>query len=250
MTDHFYDALAPYYKYIYQDWEASVARQAQILDGIIKDFCRIPAKNVLDAACGIGTQCIGLARLGYAVSASDISAGEVDKAREEAVRNGLAIDFRVADMRQVGQVFAGSFDVVLACDNSVPHLLSDTEILSAFNQFYVCLKPGGMCLVSVRDYDQMERQDGEKMFPRTIHALEAGKLVMFDVWNFSGDQYEITTYVIEDLGGDQAVTRVLRGGRYYCVGIDTLERLFKEAGFSEVSTIRERYFQPLLVALK
>ncbi len=250
MTNQFYDALAPYYKYIYQDWEASVERQAKILDGIITEFARIPARTVLDAACGIGTQSLGLARLGYVVSASDISAGEVEKAREEAVRKGLAIDFQVADMRQVGQVFAGEFDVVLACDNSVPHLLNDEDLLAAFKEFHRCTKAGGVCLVSVRDYDQMERQDGQKMFPRTIHAVEGGQLVMFDVWDFSGDQYEITTYVIEDKGGDQAVTHVLHGGRYYCVGIATLEQLMLKAGFQEVTVLRERFFQPLLVAIK
>lgn len=250
MTDQFYDTLAPYYKYIYQDWEASVARQAKILDGIIKEFSRIPARSVLDAACGIGTQSLGLARLGYQVSASDISAGEVEKAREEADSKGLAIDFRVADMRQVGQVFAGEFDVVLACDNSVPHLLCDEDLLAAFKEFHHCTKAGGVCLVSVRDYDQMERQDGLKMYPRTLHAIEGGQLVMFDVWNFSGDQYEITTYVIEDRGCEKAETHVLHGGRYYCVGIATLEQLMLKAGFQKVSVLRERYFQPILVAVK
>ena len=250
MTDRFYDALAPYYKYIYQDWEASVTRQAKILDEIIKEFSRIPARSVLDAACGIGTQSIGLARLGYQVSASDISEVEVEKARVEAASKGLAIDFRVADMRQLGQVFAGEFDVVLACDNSVPHLLSDEDLLAAFKEFHRCTKAGGVCLVSVRDYDQMERQDGLKMYPRTIHAIEGGQLVMLDVWDFSGDQYEITTYIIEDMGGEKAATHVLHGGRYYCVGIGTLEQMMLKAGFQEVSVLRERFFQPLLLAIK
>ncbi|MBU0973874.1 MAG: class I SAM-dependent methyltransferase [Proteobacteria bacterium] len=250
MTNQFYDQLAPYYKYVYQDWEASVTRQAGILNDVFSEYSKTPAKTILDAACGIGTQSIGLARLGYQVCASDLSVGEVEKAEVEAKNVGLTIDFRVADMRKLSEIFTGPFDVVISCDNSVPHLLSNADILQAFKQFYQCTKEGGLCLVSVRDYAKMEHQDGKKMFPRTIHPIEGGDLVMFDVWEFEGDQYEITSYIIEDKGGMEATTRVLHGGRYYCVEIPTLEKLFLEAGFKKVNTLRDRFFQPLIVAIK
>jgi len=250
MTNQFYDQLAPYYKYIYQDWDASVARQARILDEVIREYSQLSVKTLLDASCGIGTQSIGLARLGYQVSASDLSAGEIEKAKIEATNSGLSIDFRVADMHQVNEVFPGPFDVVISCDNSIPHLLSDADILTAFKQFYQCTKEGGLCLVSVRDYAQMEHQDGKKMFPRTVHPIEGGQLVMFDVWDFDRDQYEITTYIIEDKGGSQAAAHILHGGRYYCVGIATLENLFVKAGFRKVKTLMDRFFQPLMVAVK
>ena len=82
-----------------------------------------------------------------------------------------------------------------------------------------------MCLISIRDYAQMERQDSKKMVPRTIHPIEGGQLVMFDVWNLAEDQYDMSTYDIEDKGESEAVTHILRGGRYYCVDISTLENL-------------------------
>lgn len=250
MTNQFYDQLAPYYKYIYQDWDASVMRQARILDEVIREYAHLSAKTLLDASCGIGTQSIGLARLGYEVCASDLSAGEIEKAKMEATNSDLTIDFRVADMRKVHEVFPGPFDVVISCDNSIPHLLSDADILEAFKQFYQCTKEGGLCLVSVRDYAQMERHDGKKLFPRTVHPIEGGQLVMFDVWDFEGDQYEITTYVIEDKGGSQADTHILHGGRYYCVEFSTLDKLLLEAGFRDVHIFQDRFFQPLIVAKK
>ncbi|HCS39576.1 MAG TPA: class I SAM-dependent methyltransferase [Anaerolineaceae bacterium] len=250
MTNQFYDQLAPYYKYIYQDWDASVTRQAKILDEVIREYAKLSAKTLLDASCGIGTQSIGLARLGYEVCASDFSTGEIERAKIEATNAGLSVDFRVADMRKVSEVFPGPFDVVISCDNSIPHLLSDADILQAFKQFFQCTKVGGLCLVSVRDYAQMERQDGKKMVPRTIHPLEGGALLMFDVWEFDRDQYEITTYIIEDQGESEAVTHILHGGRYFCVDISTLEKLLLKAGFREVHTLQERFFQPLIVALK
>jgi hypothetical protein len=37
-----------------------VERQASILDGIIREYFGGNVKSILDAACGIGTQSIGL----------------------------------------------------------------------------------------------------------------------------------------------------------------------------------------------
>lgn len=251
MSEDFYNQLAPYYKYIYSDWDASVSRQAQALDHVIREFTGNTTNTVLDVACGIGTQSIGLAKRGYQVTASDLSAGEVEHAREEALRQNVQIEFTVADMRQVWDIYQKQFDVVIACDNAVPHLLDDGEILTAFRQFYECTRAGGCCIITVRDYAQLERKPKQKqLYPRSVHQTENGQIVMFDVWDFDENHYEITTYLVEDTGRSSAQTQVIRGGKYYCVEISTLEKLFKEAGFREVQTLQERFFQPLLIAIK
>src|SRR5512140_2390803 len=104
MTQSYYDGLASFYKLFYADWEASVKRQASALDGVIREFFGENAHRILDAACGIGTQSIGLAQLGYAVTASDISPVEIEQARLATTQHNLTIEFRVADMRQLWQV--------------------------------------------------------------------------------------------------------------------------------------------------
>jgi hypothetical protein len=88
------------------------------------------------------------------------------------------------------------------------------------------------------------------MYPRVVNPTDNGQIVMFDVWDFDGDYYEITTYLVDDVGKPTAQTLVLRGGKYYCVEISALEKLFREAGFREVKTLRDRFFQPLLIATK
>jgi SAM-dependent methyltransferase len=248
MTEAYYDRLAPYYKFIYPDWDASVQRQALALDSVIREYWP-NAHSILDAACGIGTQSIGLAQLGYRVTASDISPSEVEQARAESSRRGLQIEYHVADMRQLSQAHDKQFDVVIACDNAVPHLLSDDEIRQAFKQFHRCTTPEGGCFISVRDYANMER-GGKRLYPRATHETADGRVVLFDLWEFDGDYYDLTTYIVEDKSRPTAQTHVIRGGRYYCVTIATLERLLAEAGFKKVSTLRDRFFQLLLVGLK
>lgn len=249
MIETYYNHLAPYYKHLFLDWNASVERQATVLDGVIREFFGAAAKRILDAACGIGTQSLGLAQLGYEVTASDISEIEIEYAKAEAAQRGLAITFGVADMRRLREHYAQPFDLVIACDNAVPHLLSDAEILQAFEQFFHCTTKEGGCMISVRDYAAIER-GGKKLMPRHAHQTHEGHLLVFDLWEFEGEFYNFTTYLVEDNGEAIAQTHVIRGGRYYCVSIAQLEELLKQAGFARVEVLRERYYQPVLVGRK
>jgi len=249
VTETYYNDLSPYYKFIYPDWEGSVKRQAAALDGVITEFFGHEVQHILDAACGIGTQSIGLAELGYTVTASDISHAEVEEARTAASKRGLNIEFQVADMRELRSAYQKQFDVVIACDNSVPHLLNDAEILRAFEQFHWCTERGGGCIISAHDYAKMKRSR-KRLYPRLPHEISGERILMFDVWEFDGDFQEITTYVVEDKGQPTARTRVIRGGRCYCVTTARLRKLLTQAGFSDVKTLRDRFFQPLIVGVK
>jgi len=252
MSEEFYNALAPYYKYIYPDWDSSVTRQATILDEIVREYVGTKAQTILDVACGIGTQSIGLAKISYQVDAADISSGEIAQAKIEAARHGVEIAFQIADMRHAWEVYQKEFDVVIACDNAIPHLLTDKEILHAFKQLYQCTKTKGACIITVRDYAKLEREKHHKeMYPRLVHSMGDKQIVMFDVWDFyDHDHYEITTYVIQDAGDSDVNVKAIRGGRYYCIEIPVLARLLKEAGFQDVRVLQEPYFQPLLIAIK
>lgn len=251
MTTDYYNELTPFYKLMYVDWEKSVRRQATMLDGIFKDYVEGKVESVLDVSCGIGTQSIGLAQLGYKVSASDLSPAEIEVARKEALDHAVTIDFQVGDMRDVWAFHKKQFDVVIACDNSIPHLLSNEEILRAFRQFFRCVKSGGICLISVRDYAKLEQRPSQtEINPRLVHQIGGEKVILFDLWKFEGDYYEISTYIVRDRGAGDVQTRVVHGGKYYCVKIDTLCELFEQAGFSDVKVLDDRFFQPVIVARK
>jgi SAM-dependent methyltransferase len=249
VTEDYYDNLAPYYRLIYQDWNASIGKQGIALDGVIGEFFGEGAKRILDAACGIGTQSIGLAERGYLVHASDISKRAISEGRTEAIKRGLQIEFRVTDMRRLVDSYPDPFDVVIACDNAIPHLLSNDEIRQVFEQFFLCTTSGGGCIISLRDYAEMETV-GVRLYPRSVHHTSNGRVILFDSWNFEGDFYDLTTYVVEDNNGPTANTHVIRGGRYYCVSIATIENLLVQAGFQQVATLRDRFFQPLVVGMK
>jgi SAM-dependent methyltransferase len=244
VTD-FYDQLSPFYHLIFQDWNASIERQANALDRMIRELWGDGVKTVLDVACGIGTQTLGLARLGYTMTASDLSAAEVERARREASARGLAIDFSVADMRRAYAHHQQQFDLVIACDNAVPHLLTDDELLVAFREFFQCTRPGGGCLISVRDYEQEERR-GVQVKPYGLRLEGQTRYLVFQVWEFHDLVYDLAIYFVEDRGGADCAVQVMRT-KYYAVGTGKLISLMTGAGFRQVQRLDDRFFQPVII---
>jgi SAM-dependent methyltransferase len=249
VIEAYYNQLAPFYRYLFPDWERSVLWHAEVMDEVIQEYFGSRVRRVLDAACGIGTQSVGLAQLGYEITASDISETELSLAQEEAARRSLSLKFEVGDMRELNQVHEDKFDLVIACDNAIPHLLTEEDIILAFEQFYAITADNGGCIISVRDYANMDLE-GRKIYPRITHSIPGGRLILFDIWEYDDPYYDFTTYIVEDQGETVAKTHIIRGGRYYCVTIPTLKRLLMKAGFRKVAVVREKYHQPILVGIK
>lgn len=244
----FYDQMVPFYHLIFPDWDESIKRQATNLDSLIKEIWGDRISTVLDVSCGIGTQALGLARLNYQVTASDLSAEAVERAKSEAFKRGLKIDFSVVDMREAFIHHHRQFDLVISADNSIPHLLTDEDILAAFRQFYACVRPGGGCLITVRDYDQIERS-GVQVKPYNLRVEQSVRYLIFQVWDFQGDLYDLAMYFVADQGDDKCTTRVMRT-KYYAVSPNKLMRLMTAAGFVEVKRWDDRFYQPVLVGQK
>ena len=127
----FYDRIAPQYDQFYQDWDETVRTEARFLQGLFAEFGFDASARILDCACGIGTQAIGLAALGYNVTGSDLSAGELAEAKRRAAERNVSLRFEQADFRALSSVFSDPFDIVIAMDNALPHMLSAGELETA-----------------------------------------------------------------------------------------------------------------------
>jgi SAM-dependent methyltransferase len=246
-TKAFYDHLTPYYHLIYDDWDASIARQALALDKIIRAQ-GTPVRTVLDVACGIGTQALGLARLGYQVQAADLSPASVKRARREARQRALKIRFSVADMQDLEPWHGQGLDLVMACDNAVPHLLTDRQILKAFKQAGACLRPGGLALISVRDY-QKEKEAGTLFKSYGSKLVDGTRTTLFQTRRFEGQRYELSFYVVQEREG-QAPKTLVSQSRYYAIGIPRLCQLMRQAGFKKVKRVDGAFFQPVIVGIR
>ena len=239
----FYDDLADLHHLIFEDWPASIERQAAQLDAIIRP--NVDGKRIADVACGIGTQSLGLASRGYEVVGSDLSSNALRRAQREAAARGLKIDFHLDDMRRLSTHPDASADVVIACDNAVPHLLSDDEVLGAFRQFWRVVKLGGMLIISVRDYAAIPREQW-RFVSYGVRPQPDCKVAMFQVWQWDGnDFYDLNFYFVFDYG-DRVESRVFRA-RYYAISIARLMEIARQAGFEDVRRVDDQFFQPLIL---
>jgi SAM-dependent methyltransferase len=247
-TDEFYAGLTPLYHLIYPDWDKGMEHQAAMLDGLIREIWGDDTSSILDVSCGIGTQAIGLAKLGYKVTASDLSREEVERAKVEADRRELKLDISVADMRQAFNHHRCEFDLVISCDNSVPHLLTDEDILTAFEQLQRCTRPGGGCLITVRDYEK-EDLSKRQVKPYGVREDNGVRWILFQVWDPYGSTYNLTMYFVEDRGGAECRTYALRCS-YYAIGIPKLMDLMLRAGFENVRRLDGKFFQPVIIGTR
>jgi SAM-dependent methyltransferase len=246
MIQDFYDQLAPYYHLIFEDWQASIDWQGRGLHAIIQAEWGASIHTVLDAAAGIGTQALGLAAQGYEVTASDLSSVALARAKCEAESRGLPLAIAAADLRELSKTH-GQFDVVIACGNAVPHLLSDGDILRAFRECYQCLGAGGGCLISVRDYGAPGT--GSEMHPYGVRQAASGRYVLFQVWDWNGPHYDLSFYVMHEEPGKPAQVEVLHA-RYYAIPVQRLRELMEAAGFEKVRRIDGAFYEPIVVATK
>ena len=193
----FYDELAEDYDALHADWPSSVRSQGETLDRLIRGELGDAPQRVLDCACGIGTQAIGLALRGHDVLATDLSPGAVERAAREAAAMGAALRTGVADFTRLAEQVAGTFSCVLACDNSVAHLHADCDLAGFAAGVRAKLEPGGLALVSLRDYAPLvaERAPG--------HPVRVGPgTISFQVWEWDDDgrSYELAQFTLRGEG--------------------------------------------------
>jgi SAM-dependent methyltransferase len=245
MSD-FYDRIAGFYHLIFEDWDQSIKHQARQLSDVIEERWGAGARDILDVSCGIGTQAIGLAQRSFVVTASDLSPGAISRAEVEARCRGVKIDFSVCDMRAIHAHHHRQFDVVLSADNSITHLLNDEDLLLALRDMFACTRPGGGCLLTVRDYDREKRGTG-LIKPYGVREAGGKRYVILQVWDFRGSVYDLGMYFVEDdQTSEQLVTHVMRT-QYNAVGTNHLLDLMGQVGFTKVVRLDDRFYQPVLL---
>ena len=249
ITQTFYDNLAAHYDKLFLDWQATTHEQALILDKLFAESGFDRNAHVLDCACGIGTQAIGVAALGYKVTASDISNVELQEAEERAAKNNVDILFKNADFCALSDTFSEKFDIIICMDNALPHMLSKEDLEKAVQSITSQLSDGGIFVASIRDYDAL-LADKPPYSPPYIHKTDKGQRVSFQTWTWDDDRYKLTQYIIDD---EDALQVNKFDCEYRATRRDELSELLLAAGCSEVTwkfPEETEFYQPIVVARK
>ena len=269
-VQEFYDDLAANYHLMFADWQQAVHQQSETLNTLIQArFGGTKPQTLLDCTCGIGTQAIGLALQKYKVTASDFSPKALERAQQEAKKFGVEFPTYQADLRTLDQTIQEQFDVVISCDNSLSHLYEPGDLLKALQQIKARVRPGGLFVASIRDYDAVKNpqaaQVAQKLpgdystntaslptatLPRVFNS-GGNKRVVFQLWDWAPDSksYQVSHFTLVESGSEWKTYNQV--SRFLALQRAELTDVLQTAGFYDIQWQMPGeidFYQPVVTA--
>ncbi|NDJ77564.1 MAG: class I SAM-dependent methyltransferase [Chloroflexi bacterium] len=248
-TSTFYDAFAEDYQFWYRDWDTELEREGLNLRRFLRPH---NVQTVLDASCGPGTQAIALAQRGYEVTAADPSPGLLERARSNADQYGVEdrITFVESDFQNLHNCCnTGAFDAVISKGNSIPHLLYDEQIEETLLIFHELLRPGGLVLIGMRDFETL-LMDRLRFWPGRVHDEPGEQIITFDVWDWDdGPPITVTvnSFIVRGSGNTYRATK--HPVVFRALTAEEVEVVISEVGFHSFQAERDRW-EMVMTAIK
>jgi len=240
-TNAFYDAIADFYPLFYKDWDIQLEREGLTLRSIFRNK---GVETVLDVACGPGTQAIPLAKLGFNVVGVDPSAELLKKAQRTADEHGVSVEWHRADFLSLKEVVDGPFDAIVCKGNSLPHLLTDDEIEVTIQTFFELLRPGGVLVIGLRDFEMM-LSHRPRFLPGFDHQDDNDtEFITFDIWEWEDGPPIIATqnlFIVRGQGKDYKTIK--RTVQFRPLSTDELQVVLLENHFEEIDQSSDRWEQ-------
>lgn len=181
------------------NWRERLAYELPFLE---QQLTAASARRVLDVACGTGMHAIALAQRGYDVTGADLSAGMIERARENARAAGSEARFAVAGFGELVEKVGDGFDALLCLGNSLPHVLTAEALHATLADFAAVLRPGGLLLVQNRNFDAVITQR-ERWMPPQAHREEEKEWLFVRFYDFNPDgtlTFNVITLRCDDRG--------------------------------------------------
>jgi SAM-dependent methyltransferase len=191
----------------------------------------LPGATLLDAGCGTGRYAGELARRGYAVEGVDRSSELIETARQSIRGHVNSVSLRVGDILALP---ASRYDGIL-CRGVLNDFVNDDERLSVFAAFAGALRPGGVLILDVREWEATrERKQREPVFRKSV-LTDRGKLTFTSTTELDPKSRQLllseTHTLINDAGEHSIDHRfVMR-----CWTRSELESAFESGGFGSVA---------------
>lgn len=144
-----WDRHAAVYDLVYGESERGrLELELQFLEFAFESLARRPIREILDLTAGTGLQSVALARLGYSVTASDLSSAMLARCGERAATAGIDLAGLV-HRPATGIDEQGRYDACLSCFFGLSHLLAEEEITAVFEGTRRALRSGGLFVFDV-----------------------------------------------------------------------------------------------------
>lgn len=145
--------------------------------------------------------------------------------------------------------FYDAFDVVLSADNSLPHLLTLDDLECATRAMAAALRPGGLLLASIRDYDALLERKPASTSP-AFAGSPGGRRITFQLWAWEADgrTYALEMFVLKEIRAAEWTVTTHRA-RYRALTRAELTAALETAGIVDAEWIlpdRSGFFQPVV----
>ncbi|MFG0252966.1 MAG: SAM-dependent methyltransferase [Phycisphaerales bacterium JB038] len=192
MTDWFKDELFWRDNARFMFHQARLDGTGEEVEQLLKLCGLAPGAHVLDLPCGPGRHCLELTRRGLQVTGVDLTPQFLEEARNAAAREGLAIAFERADMREYRA--PRPFDAVINMFTSFGYFLDRQDDRRVAENFFASLRPGGVLLLEMMGKEVLARVLAPRHFEReedgTIFLQETEVL---DDWSWVRSTWTIIT---------------------------------------------------------
>lgn len=224
---------------LYLKTDGDVVEDQRITNEEVDRFLSIlkisPEDKILDLCCGQGRHSLELSRRGFKfIEGLDRSHYLIQRAKKQAIKEGLDVRFRKGDARKLAYA-PDTFDVVMILGNSFGYFETIEDDLRVLKEVFRVLKPWGKLLIDVADGGYLR----ENFQPRSWEWIDR-KLFVCRERSLSLDEQRLISR--------EVITNVEKGviaDQFYAERLyskESLPHILKSAGFND--TIFHCEFSP------
>lgn len=164
--DSFWRELSPVI-FSEEQWDAAATELDDLL--ALADY---RGRTVLDLCCGPGRHALELSRRGFDVTAVDRTACLIDRGRNAARAEGLAIEWIVEDMRQHHR--PGAYQLILNLFTSFGYFDDPNDDARVLSRAYANLASGGTLVIEMASKEWL----AGGVHPTTSEILPDGSIIV------------------------------------------------------------------------
>ena len=147
----FYNDISNNYDEMF-DFEIDLALAEVVIAKLKEQF---EFKKALDIGCGTGSFTIALAQSGAKTTGMDLSESMITAAQKNSISYAVDIDFVNSGMCDMLSNIDEKFDLIMCMGNTLPHLLSKTDLSLMLSSCRQLLNPGGHLVLNLLNYTRI-----------------------------------------------------------------------------------------------
>jgi SAM-dependent methyltransferase len=182
-----------------------------------------PGAEVLDLCCGIGRHSLEFARRGYVVTGVDRTASYLQRARESAGKEGIAVEFVESDMRNFSR--PKTFDGAVNFFSAFGYFDDPADDRTTAANVHASLRVGGRFILDMNGKENLARKFRE----RDWHRRDDGSILLEERRLLDGWSRIETHWILLDRNTRRESSFVLR-----LYSGSELTSLLRSVGFQSV----------------